>query len=168
MTKHKNCLTLLAAKFSTTDSWAQCERHCFIVFSIPSYAHLSSHAELHLLSSDSCGWGDISHIFLAVLNMHVGGSCQVPGSLFSLFSHSSDYGLRQTCLCGGYLINKTWGTQIKGILISSSGPLPFLRLKLNWGSSVAERCGWGCAGDRVQWLEDDEEESLWCKSVMAE
>lgn len=78
------------------------------------------------------GCEEISHMFHAELNMHVRVSCQVPGLLFSLFNHSSEYGMRQTGLCIGFLINKTWGTliQIKGILISSSGPLCLRRLNV--------------------------------------
>lgn len=87
--------------------------------------------------------------------MHVGVSCQVPGLLFPLFNHSSEYGMRHTGLCIGFLINKTWGSliQIKGILISSSGPLCLLwlneRTKLrpisSWEVVVVGCCGWRTA-----------------------
>lgn len=99
-----------------------------LFFSNTGCAHLSSDL---LVWNDSCSCEEILHMFHAELNMHVGVSCQVPGLLFSLFNHSSEYGMRQTGSCIGFLINKTWGTlnQIKGVLISSSGPLCFLWLK---------------------------------------
>lgn len=97
----------------------------------------------------TCGCAEIHH-----MSVHVGVHRQVPGSLFSRFNNSSEFGMRHTGLCIGFLINKTWDAliQIKEILISSSVPPPHVlwlnvRTK-NWGSSVAEKCGWGGAGRR--------------------
>ena len=116
--------------------------HTRMTFSISNNTHLSSHR----ISNCSCC--ETTHLAHAELNMPVGGSCQVPGRLFSLFNHSSEYGMRQTGSCIGFPINKTWGAliQMKGILISSSGPLCLFCL------NVSTKPGPICRGEvRAGW-----------------